>query len=206
MNHLNPKHSSGQVKRLARAYHRRFGYALGASLSVEDLEQELWVIWHKTSQTFDPSFGTDFAHLFAVAARNRVYGMVKFHNKRTDMIGASLSDQVGTDEKSELIEMFADEHAETGEEILAKKQHAAWIMSQMDPRLRTMVEILLEQPQVFLDEVEGLMAKAERAAEMGVRVQLPRRITLNMLTEMFGLSRCTRYRLLDEMKEVMEHA
>ena len=207
MDHRNPQRSAGQVKRLARAYYRRFP-TLAASHAVEDLEQELWVVWHRVSQSFDPQMGNSFEAMLGVSFRNKMIELAKFNARRAPVAAGSLDEEIclGDGSRVQLIEALSDPEATSVDEDMERREHAEILLSKMDPRLRTMVEILRDTPEVFQAEIEGLRAKASLAAEMGIRAQIPRRITLSMLTEMFGLSRCSRYRLLDELKEVMEHA
>lgn len=202
--HLKPEVSKGQVARLARLYHRKFGSSYGASLGVDDLEQEFWLVWHTVSRRFDPDRGFAFEAMLSVSIRNRAIELAKFCGRRRKVSSAvSIHQSIG-DESSDLqiVDMLAAD-TETAEQTLLRKEQAQMALSKMDPRLRAMVEALQDPPPVMRREMEAMRAKVELAKKMGVDLNLPRDMNLTMMTEMFGLSRCSRYRLIDDMKEAM---
>jgi DNA-directed RNA polymerase specialized sigma24 family protein len=201
--HLNPMNSKGQVERLARSYHQRFRASYGASLTVEDLAQEFWIVWHAASQRFDPARGYDFRALLGVSIRNRAVELAKFHGRRLKMAAISLSETAGTGEDaSELVELIESPEPSAEAEML-RRERTELLLSRIDDRLRKMVELLTAPPETLEREIAAGQAKAAFAATLGIKVQAPREVTLTMLTDLFGLSRCSRYRFVDQLKEVM---
>lgn len=200
--HLNPVNSKGQVERLARSYHRRFADAFGASLGVDDLEQEFWMVWHKVSQKFDPELGYKFEALLGVSIMNRAIELSNWHRRRRQVRNTVSINQSNSDEGDLQLVDILPADTETGEQKIIREERAAHLLENIDQRLRLMIEALENPPEIVMREIEALNEKAKMAAAVGA--SLPRRdVNLSLLTELFDLSRCSRYRLLDQMKEVM---
>ncbi|NKX37674.1 hypothetical protein HGG70_07045 [Rhodobacteraceae bacterium R_SAG4] len=200
MNYRDHRESKGQVERLARLYHRKFSHAFGASLSVDDLSQEFWITWQKVVERFDPSRGFEFKALLGVSIKNRAIEMAKFHGRRTRVVAGSLDDTVGVGEESWVNNLASSEPSAEVEVI--RRERTAHLMKNMDGRLRKMVELLAEEPEALQREVKAAQAKAEFGASMGINTVAPKELSLSMLTELCGMSRCSRYRLMDQMKEI----
>lgn len=201
MDHMNPRNSKGQVERLARAYHRRYFASCGSSLPVEDLTQEFWLVWHNVSVRFDPDRGFAFSAMLGVSIRNKAIELAKFHTRRANIIAGSLNTSAPGSE-TEMINLVESDEP-SGEEVVLSKERTAGLLSMVDDRLRRMIELLENTPEILEEEVKAAKAKAEFARSIGIKLTAPKEVTLTMLTDLFGLSRCSRYRLIDQMKEVM---
>ena len=203
MDHRDHKAVAEQVERLARSYHRRFQRSFGASLTVEDLEQEFWIVWVRVRDKFDPERGYDFRALLGVSIKNQAIKLAKFHGARVSLTPVSLNNNAGDEGTNQILDMVPALDPSVESEMI-RRQTAQLRLAQMDERLRQMVEFLSDTPEELKKEVEASIAKAELGASMGARTTPPKRLTLTMLTEIYGLSRCSRYRLIDDFKEIMD--
>lgn len=195
------KESEGQIKHLARLYHRKFFNVVGASLSVDDLEQEFWIVWVNVSRAFDPSRAVSFSGYLGYAVRCRMLNIARdtIADRRLQTVPMELDDSLS------LSEALPCPTTRTGEEIMAQKQETDRLMASLDPRLRRVVEVLRDMPEEFEEIISGFFAKAELAKDQGVRAQVPRRLTLPMLFEFFGISRHTGYALVADFQKAVTH-
>lgn len=196
----DPRESKGQVEKLARAYHRKFYGFIGASLEVEDLEQEFWIVWTRVNERFDPTRGFAFEALLGVSIRNRAIHIARHYGLRQGIKTSSLDAMAKGSDKS-FVETIPSYEPSAESEII-RRERTSHLMENMDSRLRGMVELLTDEPEELQREVVAAQAKAEFGATLGVNTVAPKDLSLGMLTELYGLSRCSRYRLLDNMKEI----
>lgn len=201
MNHRDPKESKGQVERLARAYHRRFYAAVGSSLTVEDLEQEFWIVWTKAKEHFDPSKGFDFKAFLGVSIRNRMLVIARENARQSHIWAISANTPVGDNEEGCLLDLVEDK-SKPVESVLIERNQRQYLLERIDPRLRKMLELIENTPAELEREVEAAQAKASFAASRGLAMKAPREITLSMLSEIMGVSRCSRYRMIDKIQDI----
>lgn len=197
----NPKNSKGQVERLARLYHRRLHAAIGASLTVEDLEQEFWIVWHIVCQRFDPTKGFEFKAFLGVSIRNKALELARRSRRRLPLAAESLDREIQDDRCLKLVDLVEDEAAEQPEDRVIRMQERERLLEEIDPRLRRMVELLENTPPDIERQVNALRAKAAYAESLGLSMRAPKDVTLSMLSEMMGVSRCVRYKMIEKMQE-----
>jgi DNA-directed RNA polymerase sigma subunit (sigma70/sigma32) len=205
MNYRDPRNSSGQVKGLARLYYGKFHRSIGASLTLDDLEQEFWLVWHQACERFDPERGFEFAAFLGVSIRNKALALLRDCQRRSPLYARSLDEPVGdADSGSSLADLIPsdDESVETG---LIRSQTRERITGQLDERLQKLVRLLEDTPPDLQAEFEALRAKAAYAASRGLSMRTPKELTLVALSELMGVSRCVRHRMIQKMQEVIEN-
>lgn len=197
-----PKMSKGQVERLARLYHRKMIKTVGASLTVEDLTQEFWMVWQVVVERFDPTRGFEFTAFLGVSIRNKAMELSRYYGRRQGLQAESLDRPVSDEFQSSMIDLVADE-GESVETRIIKSQERERIMSSIDPRLRKIVSLLENPPPELEQQVEALKAKAAFARSRGLTAREPKDLTLGLISDLVGVSRCVRYKLLEQMQEVI---
>lgn len=201
MNYRDPKYSKGQVERLARAYHRKFYGAVGSSLTVEDLEQEFWITWMSVRDSFDPAKGFSFEAFLGISIRNRMMELARRNSKRSVVWAKSANEPIDEDIGVCLVDTIEDEHARP-DDVLIKRQTREYLLKGIDPRLRLMVDLLADTPAELEKEVVAAQAKASFAASRGISMRSPKELTLPMISEIMGVGRCARYRMIENMQEI----
>lgn len=200
MDYRDPKASKGQVERLARLYFKRFSTVFGASLEVEDLEQQFWLVWVDAVRLFDETKGVRFSTYLGTAIAHKVNDMARRHQRRAHVGAMSLNVAVDGVEILEMIEGDTD----PGDLVLERKQERARIESKIDPRLLKMVRIMEDVPVELSSQLPSLEAKAAFAASLGVPMRAPKEINLQILSDLFGISRSVRYRMLEDLEKTLD--
>lgn len=195
--------SKGQIERSARIYYRKFSSVYGASLSVDDLEQEFWMVWQKVNQAFDETRGTSFEAMLGVSIKHKAVELARKSQKRQCLSAVSLNETVDDGEEVELIQLV-EGRSLSQESRVIRLETARRNLSSMDSRLRLMVNLLEDTSDIMKREEAALNAKAEYGRSIGIQCLPERGLTLTALTKLFGLSRCSRYRLLDQFKDRAE--
>lgn len=205
MNYHDPKISKGQVERLARIYYRKFYASFGASLTVEDLEQEFWLVWHLVCERFDPARGFDFSAFLGISLRNKAMSLSRHYQRRSGLSAKSLDEKTGTEDMRSALVDLIEGHDEPVEQQIIRRQERTRITSQVDPRLQKMIALLEDTPAEFEREVEALQAKAAYAESLGISMRAPKELTLAMLSELVGVGRCARYNMIEKMQEIIDN-
>jgi DNA-directed RNA polymerase specialized sigma24 family protein len=203
MNYRDPKNSKGQVEKLARAYHRKYHAALGRSLSVEDLTQEFWITWHKVVRAYDPARGAAFSTVLWTSLRNTAIRLAQTHGRRSKIGCASLDDCYESNGALLTETLASDEPSAL--DLIIQRQTAQRALELVDPRLRILIEMIVQPSAIIQEEIAGLKAKAEFGRSIGAASHFEPRLTLPMMMKLFGLSRCAQYRLMDQAKELLSN-
>ena len=199
MDYRDPKASKGQVERLARLYYKRFSTVFAASLELEDLEQQFWLVWMDAVRLFDETRGVLFTTYLGTAIANKVSDMARRHQRRASVSSKSLNTVVDDVEILDLIESDVD----PGDVILERKQERERIEKKLDPRLLKLIEIMEDVPAEVSRQIASLEAKAAFAASLGVSMRAPKEITFQILADLLGISRSVRYRMLEDLEKAL---
>lgn len=199
MDYRDPKASKGQVERLARLYYKRFSTVFAASLEVEDLEQQFWLVWMDAVRLFDETKGARFSTYLGTAIANKVSELARRHQRRAHVSAVSLNIVVDDVEILDLVEGDVD----PGDVVLARKQERARIEQKLDPRLIKLIEIMEDVPTEISSHISSLEAKSAFAASLGVPMRAPKEITLTVLADVLGISRSIRYRMLEDLERTL---
>jgi DNA-directed RNA polymerase specialized sigma24 family protein len=201
MTGVDVKTSKGQVERLACFYYRKFHSIVGASLTVEDLRQEFWITWMSARDSYSPERGASFETFLAVCVRNRMISLVGGEIRRSSIWAKSLSEPVGED-GTMLVDMLPS-NDEPVEQQIARAQERQRNLERIDPRLRLMIELLESTPPELDAEIAAANAKASYAESRGFAARPQRHLNLTLLSDIMGIGRCTRYRMIEEMQEIV---
>ncbi|MTH61092.1 sigma factor [Paracoccus litorisediminis] len=192
MDHLNANEVKGLVHRTSLRLFAKFPQ-LRASHEFEDFEQMMWMEWMRVKDRFDPAHGYHFTTYFGTCCRNRVLKMV--NARRPDV-------EFDTD----VAESQPDDF-KSSEDMLAESRVRSRAFERVDPQMRKIAELLIEDPEILQREARAQAAKAALTSALnggaGKEPELPE-ITLPLLFRVMGLHRSRGYHLVAQFKETLD--
>jgi len=194
---FDPKLDTGLVQRTARCLYRDRP-SLRASLELEDLEQELWIVCMKARAKYQKGRGASFSTYFTQAARNFASTYASRSGKRRSVVG---EDPRAISEDGYLPEL-ADESAI---DPLARMECAEVIekaFARSDSRVRRVVELLSDSSELMRREDEAVRAKAAYARSKGIG-RPDDGVAMSEIFTLVGLERSWGYRLIAGFKETI---
>lgn len=161
--------------------------SMASVMSVEDVEQELWVAWANSREKFDPSKGVRFSTFYVRMAYwhiNRV-----FDDKKRSVRAVSENTAFGEDEIS-LFDRVASEGA-TPEESCEVIDEAAVAISDLSVVAQQVVAWMCEPPAVLLEELRSASwdMTLNRVARFAVAVyELPKQHEARIVREIKNMA------------------
>lgn len=178
------------VKSIANSQKMRSRIASMAHvLTVEDIEQELWIAWISSKEKFDPQAGVRFSTYYMKMAYwhiNRV-----FENQAKSVRATSDNITVNEGEHLSLFDKIADEGV-TPEEFCENTDAAEKAISELSTVAQQVVAWLKEPPEVLAQELERVSwdITINRVARFAVAV--------------YGLPKQHESRIVKEVKNMAE--
>jgi DNA-directed RNA polymerase specialized sigma subunit len=204
---IDHKESVDLIRRLSWSIASRLHGSGATSLSREDVEQELWIVWCRARDTFDPALGVPFkAYLLEGIRRNRLaINRVMF--KRIDEERAKpLDAPTGNDEEGATLLDILPSDGPSPDMKIDEATHLAWALSRLSERAALFLKLLYEQPEELLQQVLHLQARAEYAKEVGAANILISRITTAFVFRVMDADRPERTKILAELRTLSETA
>jgi DNA-directed RNA polymerase specialized sigma24 family protein len=210
---LDHRASERMIKKFGHQVLRRVR-ALGANgVSLEDVEQELWIAWCVAADKWSPDGGCSFATYLTTGMRRHANRWIldnfeRFHDQTTALSldsGGPMS-RAGTDEMDSVLgDIVPDQHMQA-EELVIRASVRRAVMADLSLPARQMLNILENPPDEVMLEFGRLEAKAKWAQEIGAVYPRPSRLTRRMVCDLMGLTRTQREQVLAEIEQaVKEH-
>lgn len=193
---------AGRVKRLARLYHGKM-LARDASLDIDDVEQEMWIVLHRARASYDPASGIPFDAYFGLCAKRHAVRMARRVARMANMEVVSINDVAGEDDESEIASFIQGDEPD-GEQVAIEESQREYVMRSVDDRLRILIQFIRDTPPEIEAQIASARAKAEWAQQMGIKMEPPRRMTLRMIAETLGIGRGAQYRMIERLKQIAE--
>lgn len=174
---------------------------LRASLELDDLEQELWIVLLRAEKMFNPDLGFAFSTYFTRAALNFASN---FEAKQRVRAGVNMPLYEWEDEDGLSAVSRISSESELAEDVVAANDFQQNILKSADPRMAVVMSLLHTEPEVIAREGRALDAKSEYARSMGVEREVGAGVGLPDLFHLIGVSRSQGYRMVAELKKQVE--
>lgn len=203
---IDHKESVEMIRRLGWAIARRLHGNGATSMTNEDVEQELWCVWCRARDTFDPTLGVPFKAYFLEGVRmSRLAINRKMHKRIDEERAKSLDTPIGNDDENttSLLDLIASDDPSV-EAKMAEETHIAWALTKLSDRAACFLKLLYEQPPELLDQMLCLKARAEYAKEIGAQNILISQITTSFVFRLMDADRPERTKILSELRTLSE--
>lgn len=202
---IDHKESAELIKRLSWSIARKLHGSGAMSMSREDVEQELWCIWCRARDTFDPTLGVPFRAYLLEGIRLSKLAINRQVFKRIGEERAQRLDApVGNDEETTaLVDLMASDGPSPDAE-LDEASHIAWALKKLSARSALFLKLLYEQPPELLEQMRLLKARADYAKTIGAQNILISHITTAFVFRVMGADRPERTKILAELRQLSE--
>ena len=197
-----PEHDKA-IKSFAFKAWRRAQSAGARSLQIEDVQQELYMVWCVARDKYDPEKGVPF---LAYLRNGMKVAVNRWLQKQIDHGQAVSMDEEGEDgsERSRH-EAFADTQSLNGVETFEREDARDEVVENLTPQVRTFVGLLRAPPTFLLDGVVARRARQNYAREIGVVVPAEAdRVTASMVLDFMELNGGERAKLYAELNTVQQ--
>lgn len=202
---LDYRESAPRIARIANAVAFQLARAGVHSMTRDDVEQELWIVWCNARDSFDPSLGVPFEAFLINGIKMNVRGGIKrkAFKRAAEEWGKSLDAPVSKEEGGATVgETIADDFSFMDD--IEAEAHFQHVVSRLSERAATFVRLLRDQPPILLDALKALDERSKYARELGVCNMLFRQVTTSMIFKVMGCDRTERTRILAEVRQVTE--
>ncbi|TDW20532.1 sigma-70-like protein [Rhizobium azibense] len=205
---IDHKESVDLIRRLAWSIARKLHGSGATSMSHEDVEQELWIVWCRARDTFDPTLGVPFKAYLLEGIRRSKLGLNRTMFKRIAEERAKSLDApiaMNGDDSSEgsLLDIIASGD-DSAEDKLAEETHLAWALRKLSARASLFLKLLYEQPPELLEQMRQLKARSDWAKEIGAQNILISQITTAFVFRLMDADRPERTKILAELRKLSE--
>ncbi|WP_276122598.1 sigma factor [Pararhizobium qamdonense] len=203
---IDYKESVELIRRMSWSIARKLHGAGATSLSHEDVEQELWIVWCRARDTFDPTLGVPFKAYLIEGVRRSKLGINRLVFKRIGEERAQRLDApIGNDDESgaTMLDLLQSDDP-TPDARMDELTHYAWALSKLSKRSALFLKLLYEQPPELLDQMLCLKARAEYAKQIGAQNILISQITTAFVFRLMDADRPERTKILAELRKLSE--
>lgn len=191
------------IKVFASKVYRRLRAAGASSVQLEDIIQELSLVWVKASQAYDENGGAQFRTFFYRAMIRHInrWADRQCNEGRALSLDVNVSDDI--DKGASFHEVIAD-GSDSAEDTLAETTHRNLLMSYLSDISRKFVSFLERPPEELVKEFEAIRAKSDYSRGRGLQSIAPRSITSAVIMDFLGVPNKERRGILNEIKTVSE--
>jgi hypothetical protein len=202
---LDYRESAPRIARIANAVAYQLSGSGVHSMTRDDVEQELWIVWCMARDKYDPSLGVPFEAFLINGIKMHIRSSIKrkAFKRAAEEWGKSLDAPVSKDEGGATVGETIAEDFSFMDDIEAEGQFQ-FIVSRLTERAATFVRLLRDQPQILIDALKALEERSNYAKELGVSNMLFRQVTTSMIFKLMGCDRPERTRILAEVRQVTE--
>jgi hypothetical protein len=184
------KRTIKQFTPLINKYANKFHYraqGLGAAMEVEDIRQELSLIFLRCVNSYDESKGGSFMNFVISAWFNEMNRLMRKDQSNRE-VGYTLRSTSYDDEGEEAGSLF--DHVDSGwatpEQNLEATQSLGVLLGELSPPARLLVETLIAPPDAVCRQFE-LQQRGSKAIRdrFGVRVRAQLQLNLGFLCDLF---------------------
>ncbi|MBX4911399.1 hypothetical protein HJA82_29235 [Rhizobium bangladeshense] len=202
---IDYKDSVDLIRRLSWSIARKLHGNGVTSMSHDDVEQELWIVWCRARDTFDPTLGVPFRAYFlkGVELTRREISRKTFKRigeERAQRLDAPVGGEDGNDMLVDLMpsnDPLPDAQAD-------ETTHLTWALSKLSARAALFLKLLYEQPPELLEQMRLLKARAEYAKSIGAQNILISQITTSFVFRLMDADRPERTKILAELRKLSE--
>lgn len=162
------KENIGLVHKVARKVHARL-HAMGAAVPYDDVFQEATVVMIRAYEKFDPSLGFKFSTYYVKAAYYELNNFVKSYEQDCNVLQVC-SLQGACDDNGDTIDMESTIDGGHGspEQMLEAKELLEEIEEKLSPMANKIMKILVDPPDLIMQEWESLKALSGGRSEMTI--------------------------------------
>lgn len=190
------------ISQLSRRVLRRL--PASSVLSLEDIQQEMWIAWCAAREAFDATRGVPFGAFLYRGLINHINRYVHHNVWRfpEQTFALSLDFQYsGENSEGTLGDVIASD-AEAPEIIVERQSCYQAALKRLSQRARVFVILLHEQPRALVREVMLAADKAEHAKKIGAPFAQPKRITASLVFDLMGAPALERKKIVAEVAKV----
>lgn len=202
---IDHKESVDLIRRLSWSITRKLHGSGVLSLSHEDIEQELWLVWCRARDTFNPSLGVPFRAYFLKGVEISKKEISRKTYKRIgEEHAARLDAPLGDDETGSTMLDQMPSADPTPDADLVETTHLQWALANLTDRASQFLKLLYEQPPELLEQMRHLNARANYAKEIGAPNILIGGITTSFVFRLMDADRVERTKILAELRKLSE--
>ena len=202
---IDYKDSVELIRRLSWSIARKLHGSGAMSMSREDVEQELWCVWCRARDTFNPELGVPFrAYLLEGVRLSKLAINRKIYKRIDEERAVRLDAPVGDEEQSSsLIDLLPD-GGPLQDDMMLEAKHFAWALSKLSARAALFLKLLYEQPPELLDQMRELQARADYARSIGAQNIMISHITTSLVFRLMGADRPERTKIFAELRKLSD--
>ncbi|NIH77460.1 RNA polymerase sigma factor (sigma-70 family) [Ochrobactrum sp. P20RRXII] len=197
----NPLESEAQIKRFAWKVLRRFRGAGHASLTHDDLVQELWVAWVKANQSFDGQYGVPFAAYLHRVMQNHIndFASKEITQRHSEVIAVSLDKPMSEDGGS-IGEIIPD--TQDGQDVeLEQRNSLEAVLKALSGPAQAFVSMMIDPPEEVQMELRMIEARNSYASSRKIAGALPTMLSERIVFDLLCIeSRAQREGILHEIE------
>ncbi|AGC36089.1 RNA polymerase sigma factor [Rhizobium phage RHEph10] len=202
---IDHKESVDLIRRLSWSIARKLHGNGATSLSHEDVEQELWLVWCRARDTFDPTLGVPFkAYLIEGIRRSKLAINRQMFKRIGEERAQRLDAPVGNDGEGDNLIDLMPSSAPLPDAQVDEATHIAWALKKLSERTALFLKLLYEQPPELLEQMRLLKARAEYAKSIGAQNILISHITTSFVFRLMDADRPERTKILAELRTLSE--
>jgi len=193
------------IKKLA---YRAVSRAVSANifLEVEDMEQELSILFLKTVKTYDENAGRSFINYFISGAYWRINHIIKGLVIRcADNITISGDSMRAEEGEYDIWDSLVCE-GPTPEDLVLEQEFRDEVRQALDGKALQFYDLLTNPPQELLDEFDNARLGAAEMRTKGERVRMPQELNWAFLTKIFPTSADESLMLQSQIKQAIADA
>lgn len=202
MSSPDPTASAKTIRSFAYRVLRRV-HALGArSVTLDDVEQELWCAWCSARDVHDPE-RSSFNTLLHLKMRQHVNKWIEtsFERFHEGTVALSLDASSDTESDATLGEAIPSDEVSAETRVLWRSNYDHAI-EELSPRAATYLRLLSEQPPELMDEVLKMGFKIEVGTKMKIKTGQPARLTSSILFDLMDAARSERSSIMAELENM----
>lgn len=204
---INPKDSEKTIKFFSFRLHQKL-YASGANgQQISDIEQEMWIVWCKARDAYNPEKGASFKTFLINGMNMRAKEMLRIlvGKRFSENFALSLDHSYSSEDGDGATLSESVPSADpTPEELLKESQSQKRALERLSPKARMFVALMHNQPAELLAERDALVAKGEYARNQGIRYPSPQRLTSSIVLDFMGVIGPERTKVMRELESVGE--
>ncbi|QIG69115.1 RNA polymerase sigma-70 factor protein [Rhizobium phage RHph_N1_15] len=202
---IEHKDSVDLIRRLSWSIARKLHGSGATSMSQEDVEQELWIVWCRARDTFDPELGVPFrAYLIEGIRRSKLAINRKMFKRIGEERAQRLDAPVGGEDESTALVDLMPSNEPLPDAQADEATHIAWALSKLSARTALFLKLLYEQPPELLEQMRLLKARADYADQIGAKNILISHITTSFVFRLMDADRPERTKILAELRKLSE--
>lgn len=198
---LSYQESLPVIRHFASRVLRRLHAAGARTVTLDDVVQELSIVYLKSAERFDPQHGIKFATYLTGGMRLYINRWVQ--QQIDEGAHASMDESASEEGEEGYGHRVVATDEPTPDAIVEALEHKRRVVDRLSPRARQFVEFLESPPLELLQEAKALVARGRFARERGHSVFVPVQVGAQHIFALMGADRRERHLIYGEIRKAV---